>query len=178
MKIRARPQPPATIQHNFESHREKQRRTKHGQPLNVSHAACHGTSLGHFQCSFDFTTTNKPRQSHGHAGEEPTTSLQSRHRHRFRITGVRGICYRLHNNKQSETIMRSHQRRDDYLNYCCVVVLCHHWCAWYILMTPQQQKNRGNRAVMHKKGRLSQLHVTTLLPQHWCAWNIPPTSRQ
>jgi hypothetical protein len=71
-------QPPATKQRNSDSDGEPRRRTRHGwrrkRSSNEPPAACHRIPPGPRHRSFDFTATNQPRRSRGHAEEEPTTA--------------------------------------------------------------------------------------------------------
>jgi hypothetical protein len=81
MKIYVRTQPLATRHHSSDYDEVLQTRTKQdwhrerspSGPLVASHRMPHGPR----HRSFDFTTTNNPRQTHGHAGEEPTTATKA-----------------------------------------------------------------------------------------------------
>jgi hypothetical protein len=79
--INARTQPPATRQHSSDSDKERRRRTRQGwrrgRSPNGPPVTSHRTPQETPHRSFDFTATNKPRQTHEHAGEEPTTTTKA-----------------------------------------------------------------------------------------------------
>jgi hypothetical protein len=64
-----------------DSEEELRRRTRQGwhrgRSSNGPPVASHRTPPGTRHRSFDFTATNNPRQTHGHAEEEPTTSTSA-----------------------------------------------------------------------------------------------------
>jgi hypothetical protein len=80
-KIRAKTQPPAPRQRSSDSEEELRRRTRQGwrrrRSPNGPPVASHRTPPGPCRQSLDFTSTNKPRQTHGHVEEEPTTATKA-----------------------------------------------------------------------------------------------------
>jgi hypothetical protein len=81
MKIYARTQPHATRQRSSDTEEELRRRTRQGwrreRSPNGPPVASHRTPQGPRHHSFDFTATNKPRQTHGHVEEESTTATEA-----------------------------------------------------------------------------------------------------
>jgi hypothetical protein len=78
---RSAPELSATRHRSSDSDEEPQRRARQGWrhriSPNIPSVASHRTPLGPRHRSFDFTTTNKPRQTQGHAGEDPNTTTKS-----------------------------------------------------------------------------------------------------